>query len=154
MALLLLSPGVPMLAAGQDYMHSKKGVRNTYQRGDLNALNYNEIIPSKDFHEWIKSLISFRNSEDGLHIRLPFYLPESHYFCTIGPSNSFAHIVFSKADDTDSPFLLLLVNPSNQEITLPTPAFCEGRNSKLLLGKIHTKLGQISPISLQVWKFF
>lgn len=154
MALLFLSPGVPMLAAGQDYMHSKKGVRNTYQRGDLNALDYSQITHSKDFHEWVKSLISFRNSEDGLYIRLPSYLPESHYFCTIGPSNSFAHIIFSKAGDKDSPFLLLLVNPSNRNITLPAPTFCEGKRSTLLLGEINTKLGQVLPISLQVWKFF
>lgn len=154
MALLLLSPGVPMIAAGQDYMHSKKGVRNTYQRGDLNALDYTQIIQSKDFHEWVKLLISFRNSKDGLYVRLPSYLPDSHYFCTTGPSNSFSHIVFSKAKDTDSPFLLLLVNPSNESITLSTPVFCEDKKRKLLLGKMDAKLGQISPISLQVWKFF
>ena len=38
--LLLLAPGVPMLSAGQDFLRHKQGVRNTYLRGDLNALNY------------------------------------------------------------------------------------------------------------------
>src|SRR5207248_6214987 len=33
-ALLFMSLGVPMLAAGQDFLRSKGGANNTYQRGD------------------------------------------------------------------------------------------------------------------------
>ena len=31
MVILLLSPGIPMLSAGQDFLRSKRGIRNTYQ---------------------------------------------------------------------------------------------------------------------------
>ena len=40
-SLLFASLGVPMLAQGQDFLRSKRGIENTYQRGDINALDYN-----------------------------------------------------------------------------------------------------------------
>ena len=36
-AVLFSALGIPMLAAGQDFLRSKCGLANTYQRGDLNA---------------------------------------------------------------------------------------------------------------------
>ena len=54
MALLLLAPGIPMLASGQDFLRQQKGVQNTYQRGDLNALKYDWLNHCTDFHEWTK----------------------------------------------------------------------------------------------------
>ena len=38
-SLLFASLGVPMLAQGQDFLRSKRGIENTYQRGDINALD-------------------------------------------------------------------------------------------------------------------
>ena len=49
MAVLLLSPGVPMISAGQDFLRSKKGIRNTYQHGEINALDYERSEEFKDF---------------------------------------------------------------------------------------------------------
>ena len=37
-AILFASVGIPLLSEGQDFLRSKYGVNNTYQRGDLNAL--------------------------------------------------------------------------------------------------------------------
>jgi len=34
-----------MIAAGQDFLRTKQGVTNTYQRGDLNVLDYRRIQP-------------------------------------------------------------------------------------------------------------
>jgi 1,4-alpha-glucan branching enzyme len=42
-AVLFSSIGIPMLSAGQDFLRSKEGVTNTYQRGDLNALDYRRL---------------------------------------------------------------------------------------------------------------
>ena len=42
-SLLLASLGVPMLAQGQDFLRSKHGTENTYQRGDINALDYRRV---------------------------------------------------------------------------------------------------------------
>ena len=40
LAILLCSIGIPMLAAGQDFLRSKHGLNNTYRNGDVNALDY------------------------------------------------------------------------------------------------------------------
>jgi hypothetical protein len=46
-AILFSSIGIPMLAAGQDFLRSKHGVNNTYLRGDLNALDYRRLTVSR-----------------------------------------------------------------------------------------------------------
>ena len=67
--LLLLSPGVPMIAAGQDLLHHKQGVRNTYLRSDLNELNYDACETKETFSEEIRNLIRLRLSEKGALFR-------------------------------------------------------------------------------------
>ena len=40
-AILNAALGIPMLAGGIEFFRSKHGINNTYQRGDLNVLDYN-----------------------------------------------------------------------------------------------------------------
>ena len=61
-SVLFASLGVPMLAAGQDFLRSKQGVENTYQRGDLNALDYNQRLVSVGTHAYFRAWIHFRLS--------------------------------------------------------------------------------------------
>ena len=151
-ALLLLSPGVPMLGSGQDYLRSKKGVQNTYQRGDLNALNYKQFAHNKEFHEWTRKLISFRSSKLGNLIRLPCILPHEQYRILDGPENSFGLLVYPSAlDDTENDILLILVNPSDGEVEISLPMF-NGEQKKLLsIGQEPLNIGTVYPISIQVW---
>ena len=67
--LLLLAPGVPMLSAGQDFLRHKEGVRNTYQRGDLNALDYTLCDLHKTEVEFTREMIRLRLSEHGKWMR-------------------------------------------------------------------------------------
>jgi pullulanase/glycogen debranching enzyme len=152
MGLLLLSPGIPMLGSGQDYLRSKKGVQNTYQRGDLNALNYKEFTHTESFHNWTKKLISFRSSPNGTLLRLPEFLPQEQYQTIDGPKNSFGLIIHSNEGGSESAFLLILVNPSEQEIKLSLPDFKHRRSKLILLGEKGSSFGSVLPISIQVWK--
>jgi pullulanase len=69
MGLLLVSPGVPMLPAGADFLRHKSGVRNTYLRGDLNVLDYAQInIRSKEV-EFVRKMIQLRLSTSGSYFR-------------------------------------------------------------------------------------
>ena len=65
MILLLLSPGIPMLSAGQDFLRSKKGKRNTYQDGEINALDYRKLEKYKHIHDEINAVIKFKNFTRG-----------------------------------------------------------------------------------------
>lgn len=88
--LLLASVGVPMLAAGQDFLHSKQGVGNTWRRGDLNALSSERLQRFASEHAWVATLIHFRRSEKGAPLRpretvsqgwmRPAFAPDSEAF--------------------------------------------------------------------------
>ncbi len=68
-ALLMASIGMPMLHAGQDFLFSKGGVNNTYQRGDLNALDYGRRSEFALSSDYIRGWIAFRMSETGRLLR-------------------------------------------------------------------------------------
>ena len=63
--LVLFSPGVPMISAGQDFMRHKSGNCNTYQRGDLNALDYENFAKYNELSTEIQKFIRFRLSDEG-----------------------------------------------------------------------------------------
>jgi pullulanase/glycogen debranching enzyme len=67
--ILLASAGVPMLAAGQDFLHTKRGVGNTWRRGDLNALDPARLARFASEHAFVAALIRFRLSEAGAPLR-------------------------------------------------------------------------------------
>jgi hypothetical protein len=60
LAFLMASIGVPMLSAGQDFLRSKEGVRDTYLRGDLNAIDYRRMYRYPGTHAYCASWIRFR----------------------------------------------------------------------------------------------
>ncbi|MBI4626836.1 MAG: glycoside hydrolase family 1, partial [Verrucomicrobia bacterium] len=68
-ALLFMSVGIPMLSAGQDFLRSKHGVNNTYQRGDLNALDYRRLYRYLGTHVYFADWIAFRRGEYGRLLR-------------------------------------------------------------------------------------
>lgn len=83
-SILFASLGVPMLSAGQDFMRSKKGVSNTYQRGDLNALDYNKRYIYSGTHHYFREWIHFRNSALGAAFRYDGGLQDGYlqaFFC-------------------------------------------------------------------------
>jgi hypothetical protein len=67
--LLLATVGVPMLSAGQDFLHSKRGVGNTWRRGDLNALDAARLARFETEHAFVAALVRFRLSEAGSVLR-------------------------------------------------------------------------------------
>jgi pullulanase/glycogen debranching enzyme len=141
-----------MIASGQDYLRSKKGVQNTYQRGDLNALDYKLFMETQDFHNWTKELISLRSSKEGELFRPYHFIAEDRYISVKGPHDSIAQIIFAENDVSVSYCLLLLVNPSEHEINIPLPETCCGKKETILLGESDSKLGTMPPFCLQVWK--
>ncbi|MFM9000012.1 MAG: alpha-amylase family glycosyl hydrolase, partial [Opitutia bacterium] len=68
-AALLCSAGVPMLSAGQDVLHSKRGVSNTWRRGDLNRMDPARLERFRSEHEFVASLVRFRLSAAGRGLR-------------------------------------------------------------------------------------
>lgn len=121
-AILFASIGIPMISAGQDFLRSKQGVNNTYQRGDLNALDYRRIYRFPTTHAYFADWIRFRLSRAGRLLR-QFSRPSEGFFKFSFAENSTAAAALYNADRSQGQSrLLFAVNPTNVEITIPLEA--------------------------------
>ncbi len=69
-ATLMMSYGIPMLSQGQDFLRSKHGITNSYQMGDINALDYARLLYYTHTHGYVVGLIGFRQGPWGELLRL------------------------------------------------------------------------------------
>jgi len=116
-ALLYTSLGVPMLSSGQDFMRSKGGIHNSYQMGELNALNYDRVQDFSHTHEYFKSWIAFRNSDWGQILRLEKN-PGAGYlrvFTCDNSEHSSAALLFNADSGLGSQQVLLALNPHSED---------------------------------------
>ena len=121
-AILMASIGMPMLAAGQDFMRSKQGVRNTYLRGDLNALNYLRMYRFPGTHAYFADWIAFRRSERGRLFR-QYSRPGEGFFRFWFAADSTAAATLYNADRSQGRArLLFAVNPTLQDVEIPVGA--------------------------------
>lgn len=67
--LLLTSAGIPMLAAGQDFLATKRGVGNTWRHPELNALDPGRLARFASEHAFVAALVRFRLSDAGRGLR-------------------------------------------------------------------------------------
>jgi pullulanase/glycogen debranching enzyme len=119
-ALLMAALGIPMLAQGQDFLHSKQGVSNTYLRGDLNALDYRRIAQFPGTNEYFRHWIQFRLSPAGRHFRHHHHPPEG-YFGHFGVPDTTAVGLLYNANFTYGPDrLFFAINPHFSPVTLET----------------------------------
>jgi pullulanase/glycogen debranching enzyme len=119
-AILMSSLGIPMLAQGQDFMHSKQGVNNTYQRGDLNALDYGRLTQFPSTGEYFRRWIQFRLSPAGRHFRHDKH-PTDGYFHRFGVKNtSAAGLLYNANFSLGADRLFFAVNPHSWPITMDT----------------------------------
>jgi pullulanase/glycogen debranching enzyme len=120
LAVLLASPGVPMLSAGQDFLRSKKGVRNTYLRGDLNALDYSLLDKHPEHHAYIRDWIALRLSDTGKLLRPAKHTGGSYYQSFPSEDGQAAALLINADQSAGSRRLLFAINPSaNKEVLLP-----------------------------------
>lgn len=72
-AVLFTSFGIPMLNEGQEFLRSKHGIKNTFDRGDaINAVRWNERSAplAAQNQKFYSDLIKLRLSPDGASLRL------------------------------------------------------------------------------------
>jgi pullulanase len=120
-AVLFMSVGIPMLASGQDFFHSKHGVSNTYQRGDLNALDYRRMYRYLGTHSYFADWIAFRRGPHGTLLR-HFSRPSEGFFQFFRTSASPAVAALYNADRSQGATrVLFAINPSPQDVTLTIP---------------------------------
>jgi pullulanase/glycogen debranching enzyme len=118
-AVLFSSIGIPMLAAGQDFLRSKQGVNNTYLRGDLNVLDYRRLDCFPGTQAYFADWIAFRLGETGRLLRL-WARPSEGYFQFFTVPGSTASAVLYNADRSlGATQLLFAVNPTLGDTVIP-----------------------------------
>jgi pullulanase/glycogen debranching enzyme len=117
-AILLMSIGIPMLASGQDFLFSKHGMNNTYNRGDLNFLDYRLLKTNADVHKYFRKFIEFRLSERGKVLRLAA-VPQKTYFRFFpSATNSACAMAYNANGELKVDMLIFAINPHSAETTI------------------------------------
>jgi len=118
-SVLFTALGVPMLAAGQDFLRSKRGISNTYQLGDVNALDYNRRYVYSGTHGYFREWIQFRLSETGRALRYDGGLKDGYLEFFFVDGSSAAVVVFNADRSVDAPRLVYGINPHFEYATIP-----------------------------------
>lgn len=117
-SLMFVSLGVPMLAQGQDFMRSKYGLTNTYQHGDVNALDYERRLIHSGTQAYFRDWILFRLSKSGKALRYEGALKEGYLrFYTTDGSSAIA-VVFNADLSVEAPRLIYAINPHPESIEI------------------------------------
>lgn len=120
-AVLLCSAGVPMLAAGQDFLMTKRGVSNTWRRGDLNRLDPLRLERFRSEHDFVARLIAFRLSPAGASLR-PKQAVTPTWMSVVHQEGGEAFVAVLNADGSlGSSRILLACNPHDHEVVLDLP---------------------------------
>ncbi|MBL9214883.1 MAG: glycoside hydrolase family 1 [Opitutaceae bacterium] len=122
-AILFASVGIPLVAAGQDFLRSKHGVNNTYQRGDLNALDYHRIARYPGTHRYFADWIAFRRSPRGQLLRQWSRPSEGFFRAFHGPALASLILVYNADGSQGRQRLLFAVNPTLENVRVEIGAF-------------------------------
>lgn len=121
----LTSLGIVMIAEGQEYLRSKHGISNTYDRGDeLNALNWNDRDRprAREAMAYYKDLTALRNSDPGRAFRVA-ERPQMDYYQWIMPpqeERALGYIVNAPRQRAGNGFVVLL-NAADRETSFDVP---------------------------------
>jgi pullulanase/glycogen debranching enzyme len=125
-AFLHMSIGIPMLSAGQDFIRSKQGINNTYQMGDVNALDYKRIYRFPSTHAYFADWIAFRLSETGRLLR-HFSRATEGFFQFFWAPNTAAPAVLYNADHSQgSQQILFAINPTIYDVSIHVDGIASG----------------------------
>lgn len=118
-AILFMSLGIPMVSAGQDFLRSKHGINNTYQRGDINALDYRRLYRHLGTHAYFADWIAFRRGSIGRLLR-QWTRPSEGFFKFFVVEGSPALAVVYNADlSQGAQRLLFAINPTFSDVSIP-----------------------------------
>jgi len=121
---IFTSLGIPMLQSGQEFLRSKHGVSNTYNRGDeLNALRWNDRDRplAAEALAYYRGLIHLRQSDAGRAFRVA-EKPPVHYYRWIDTDSdqAFGYVVNAPRQHPGNSFVVLL-NGSPNSVNFPVP---------------------------------
>lgn len=124
--ILFTSLGITMIAEGQEFLRSKRGISNTYNKGDeINALNWadRDRPLARQALDYYRDLIHLRLSPQGEAFRLATR-PPADYYTWIDPSSpqALGYIVNASRWHAGASFIILLnAGDAPTDFTVPFP---------------------------------
>ncbi len=123
-AVLFTALGVPMLAEGQDFLRSKLGISNTYQLGEVNALDYNRRFVYSGTHGYFRDWIHFRLSDAGRALRYDGGLKEGYLEFYFAEGFSSVLVLINANKSSPGPQLVFGINPHFEYADIVCPEVC------------------------------
>ena len=120
-AMLMMSVGIPMLASGQDFLRSKHGVSNTYQRGELNALDYHRLLRYPGSHTYVAAWVAFRRGPLGHLLRHYTRVSEGFFRFFSLPESTAVAALYNADGSAGGSRLLFAMNPTLEDVHLSIP---------------------------------
>ncbi len=117
-ATLFMSVGIPMLSAGQDFIRSKQGINNTYQMGEVNALDYRRVYRFPSTHTYFADWIAFRRSEAGSLVRHFTRASEGFFQFHWAPGTAAVAVVYNSDRSQGLEQLLFAINNTLHDVTI------------------------------------
>jgi pullulanase len=121
--LTLFSQGVPMIAEGTEFMHSKQGAHNSYNQPEVNQLDWDQAAKHQDLTDSVGKLIALRKR-----------LPHFKYRRALADGRDIEWL-YAKGDDDPSALGFLLRPPPGErapagfgEVVVLANGSGEGRN--------------------------
>jgi pullulanase len=120
-SLILLAQGTPFIQAGQEFLRSKDGVRNSYESSDaVNSLKWKERIVQAKTVAYYKGLISLRKAHKAFRMSTPEDISANLNFLDTS-DDILAYTIDGKAmgDSWNSIIVISNPNSSSKKVTLP-----------------------------------
>jgi len=122
---VLTSLGIPMLHSGQEYLRSKRGISNTYNKGDaINSLNWKERDRplAKEALAYHQGLIALRTSAQGASFRVAEMSETTIRWIDPQEKKAVGFVINEQGKHPGNPFVVLLnssTRPVRFDIDLP-----------------------------------
>ena len=118
LALTLSSIGMPMVAEGADLLRTKHGMRNTYQRGDINALSYARGGEYTGLRSWVREFMAFRRSVKSKALRLANRYSKNYLKFFRAKDSSAAAVLFNADFSLEAKRIFAAFNPTKDFVNL------------------------------------
>jgi pullulanase len=131
-ATLFMSVGIPMISSGQDFIRSKLGIHNTYQMGEINALDYRRIYSFPSTHTYFADWIAFRLSDNGRLVRHFSRASEKFYRFYWAYDTAAAAVLYNADLSQGQRQLLFAINNTLNDVTIKLGAGIAGEGWRQL----------------------
>ncbi len=134
-SMVLLGQGIPFIHAGSEFLRTKRvgdpddpsndeeSIRNSYNAGDdVNQLDWARRVQYDDVVEYYQGLVALRLARPEFRLTTQAQIEANQTFLTGLDGGAIAYTLADVTPDDDWGEILVIHNPSDQEVMVPLPA--------------------------------